>query len=56
MILLKDAVLRAKAVSEQIGVRALLVHALNEQAKHFYLKYGFSESLIDEMILMLRLS
>lgn len=54
--LLKDAVLRAKAVSEQIGVRALLVHALNEQAKRFYLKYGFSESPIDERILMLRLS
>ncbi len=53
--MLKDAVLRAKAVSEQIGVRALLVHALNEKAKQFYLKYGFTLSPIDELILMLKL-
>ncbi len=53
--LLKDAVLRAKNVSEQIGVKALIVHALNEQAKQFYLKYGFSPSPIDELTLMLKL-
>lgn len=53
--LLKDAVLRAKAVSEQVGVRALLVHALNEKAKQFYLNYGFQLSPIDEMLLMLKL-
>lgn len=54
--LLKDVVLRAKAVSNQIGVKALIVHALNEQAKQFYLKYGFSVSPINEMTLMLKLS
>lgn len=54
--MLKDAVLRAKAVSEQIGVRALLVHALNEKAKAFYLKYGFSPSPLDENVLMLKLA
>lgn len=53
--LLKDAVLRAKQVSEQIGVRALLVHALNPQAKQFYLNYGFQISPIDELTLMLKL-
>lgn len=53
--LLKDAVLRAKAVAQQIGVRALLVHALNEKAKLFYLNYGFQVSPIDELLLMLKL-
>lgn len=52
--MLKDAVLRAKAVSEQIGVRALLVHALNDKARQFYLKYGFSISPMDEWLLMLK--
>lgn len=53
--LLKDVVLRAKTVSEQVGVRALLVHALNEKAKQFYLNYGFQLSPIDDMLLMLKL-
>ncbi|MGX2969519.1 GNAT family N-acetyltransferase [Ursidibacter sp. B-7004-1] len=53
--LLKDVVLRAKAVSDQVGVRALLVHALNEKAKQFYLNYGFQPSPIDDMLLMLKL-
>lgn len=53
--LLKDAVLRAKQVSEQIGVRALLVHALSEKAKQFYLQYGFVASPIDDLTLMLKL-
>ena len=54
--LLKDAVSRALSVSENAGVRALLVHALHEKAKAFYRHYGFEESPIDPMTLMLRLS
>eukprot|EP01136_Pigoraptor_vietnamica_P005170 Opistho-1_new@36400 len=53
--LLKDAVNRSMAVSQNAGVRALLVHAHNERAKDFYLKYGFSVSPTDAMTLMLRL-
>ncbi|AWX15139.1 GNAT family N-acetyltransferase [Mergibacter septicus] len=53
--LLKDVVLRSKSISEQIGVRALLVHALNNKAKQFYLHYGFQPSPIDDMSLMLKL-
>jgi N-acetylglutamate synthase-like GNAT family acetyltransferase len=34
--LLKDALLRSLSVSKQAGIRALLVHALSEDAKHFY--------------------
>lgn len=53
--LLKDAVLRTLSVSENAGVRALLVHALHEKAKAFYRHYGFEESPADPMTLMLRL-
>jgi hypothetical protein len=35
---------------------ALLVHALNEQAKAFYVGHGFIESPIEPMTLMLSLA
>lgn len=53
--LLQDAVFRAMAVSENAGVRALLVHALNERARAFYEHCGFRASPVDPMALMLRL-
>jgi len=54
--LLQDAVGRAYAVAQNTGVRAILVHALNERAKQFYAHYGFQPSPIQPMTLMLRLS
>lgn len=54
--LLQDAVGRAVNVSQNAGVRALLVHALHDRAKQFYVHYGFQESPQDLMTLMLRLS
>jgi GNAT superfamily N-acetyltransferase len=54
--LLRDAVNRAVNVSQNTGVRALLVHALHERAKSFYEHYGFQASPFDPMALMLRLS
>jgi GNAT superfamily N-acetyltransferase len=54
--LLQDAVNRAVAVSQNAGVRALLVHALHERARHFYEHYGFQPSPTHPLTLMLRLS
>ena len=54
--LLQDAVSRAVVVSHNAGVRALLVHALDERAKQFYEHYGFQESPQHPMTLMLRLN
>ncbi len=54
--LLQDAVKRTVIVSENAGVRALLVHALHDRAKQFYEHYGFQESPQHSMTLMLRLS
>lgn len=53
--LLQDAVKRALMVSQNAGVRALLVHALHDRAMQFYKHYGFQESPQHPMTLMLRL-
>ena len=53
--LLQDAVNRAVTVSQNAGVRALLVHAMHDRAKAFYEHYGFQESPLHPMTLMLRL-
>jgi len=53
--LLQDAVNRALTVSQNAGVRALLVHALHDRAKGFYEHYGFQASPQHPMTLMLRL-
>ncbi len=54
--LLQDAVHRAVAVSENAGVRALLVHALHDRAKAFYEYYGFKASAMHPLTLLLRLN
>lgn len=54
--MLQDAVNRAITVSQNTGVRALLVYALNERARRFYAHYGFQESPQHPMTLMLRLN
>ena len=51
--LLKDAMLRTLSIANNVGVRGLLVHAISEEAKQFYLKYGFQESPIEPMTLFL---
>jgi len=53
--LLRDAVERSLAVAQNAGVRALLVHALHERAKQFYLYFGFQASPVHPLTLMLRL-
>ncbi len=50
--LLRDAVLRTLSVSQQAGIKALLVHALSEDAKTYYVRYGFQVSPLDPMTLI----
>jgi len=51
--LLRDAMIRAVNVSSDAGIFAILVHALNDQAKQFYLSRGFVESPLQPMTLMM---
>jgi GNAT superfamily N-acetyltransferase len=53
--LLRDAMIRAVNVAGDAGVFAILVHALSEPAKRFYLSRGFVESPLQPMTLIMTL-
>jgi GNAT superfamily N-acetyltransferase len=52
--LLQDALQRCVLVSQNTGVRAMVVHALNDRARQFYVCYGFKASPVHPTTLMLR--
>ena len=54
--LLRDAILRTVQAAEIGGIRAMLVHAISEDAKRFYETCGFSESPLDPMTLMITMA
>jgi GNAT superfamily N-acetyltransferase len=51
--LLRDAMLRTLCASQTIAVRALLVHALDEDARAFYCRNGLEPSQTDPLHLMI---
>ena len=51
--LLKDALLRIEAAADVLGIRAILVHAIDQQARAFYERYDFEPCLDDDLHLML---
>jgi GNAT superfamily N-acetyltransferase len=53
--LLFDALSRIEEAADIVGVRAVLVHAIDETARRFYLHFGFEESPIDPYQLLLLL-
>ncbi len=53
--LLKDALLRTLQAADIGGLRALIVHAKDEEAKAWYKKFGFESSPLDTFHLMLLL-
>ena len=53
--LVRDALFRIHAAAGEIGIAAILVHALDDRAKRFYLTCGFAESPVAPMILIARL-
>jgi GNAT superfamily N-acetyltransferase len=53
--LLRDAMLRTLGAAQTIGVRALLVHAEDEQARGFYLRHSLQPSPSDPLHLMILL-
>lgn len=50
--LFRDAALRVIHAADAIGVRGMVVHALSDEAKAFYLRLGLDESPLDPMTLM----
>jgi GNAT superfamily N-acetyltransferase len=51
--LLADAIRRCCAASEIAGVRAIVAHAIDDEAARFYERYGFVRSPLGERIMML---
>jgi GNAT superfamily N-acetyltransferase len=41
--ILQDALQRVLRVHAEVGFRALIVHAIDDEAKAFYIRYGFQE-------------
>ncbi|MCF6300464.1 MAG: GNAT family N-acetyltransferase [Proteobacteria bacterium] len=51
--LLRNAMKRTLSVSFNIGIKAMMVHAISDLAKDFYLSYGFKESPNNSMLLFM---
>lgn len=54
--LFQDAARRVMQAADAVGIRGLLVHALSDQARAFYLRLGLEPSRIDPMVLMVTLA
>ena len=54
--LFRDAAHRVVHAAEAIGIRGIVVHAISEEAKSFYLALGFEPSPSEPMTLMVTLS
>ena len=53
--LLKHFMLKALEVAGSVGVRVLLIHAKDEEAQAFYGHYGFVESPLDPLVMLMLL-
>jgi GNAT superfamily N-acetyltransferase len=53
--LVRDAAMRVLQAADIIGIRGILVHAISEDARKFYLAVGFEPSPVDPMTLMVTL-
>lgn len=51
--LLRDAMLRTIAAADELGIRVLLVHAIDGSARAFYERHGFEASPTDALNLQL---
>lgn len=53
--LFRDAAYRVAHAADTIGIRGIIVHAISEEAKNFYLALGFDPSPLEPMTLMVTL-
>jgi len=53
--LLQDALTRVMAAAEQVAIRAVVVHAISDQAAAFYVRFGFKPLASEPRTLMITL-
>jgi predicted N-acetyltransferase YhbS len=53
--MLQDAIRRTLMISDQVGIRALLTHPIDDRASKFYERFGFVSSPVREKQLVLLL-
>jgi GNAT superfamily N-acetyltransferase len=54
--MVRDCAARIAHAGDSIGIRGIVVHAISDQARGFYLALGFEPSPLDPMLLMVTLS
>ena len=54
--LFRDAARRVAQAADVIGIRGIVVHAISEEAKRFYLALGFDPSPHEQMTLLITLT
>jgi GNAT superfamily N-acetyltransferase len=54
--LFRDAAVRVLAAADSIGIRGMLVHAISDQAKAFYVGLGLEVSPLEPMTMMVTLA
>jgi len=54
--LFRDAALRVMTAADSLGIRGMLVHAISDEAKAFYIALGLDESPLEPMTLMASLA
>lgn len=52
-LLLQDAMRRALSAAEQVAMRVMLVHAIDDNARAFYVRFGFESSPTDPLNLQM---
>ncbi len=54
--LVRDCATRVARIADDVGIRGIMVHAISDQAKAFYMRLGFDASQRDPMTLMVTLN
>jgi len=54
--LLRDAILRIAQAAEHMGIKGIMVHALDDDSTKFYAARGFRPSKVDAQHLMISMS
>lgn len=53
--LLNDVIIRVSNLADQVGIKAIMVHAINDEARQFYEYFGFVQSPLSPQTLFYKI-